>query len=131
MTLKDFGLDAHDRAPPPPPEALPLPELRVFESIEDLDLMQEVLQQYAHVVRLRDWCITDPDTPTNQKAQVMNTCTNLLMQLSKTQIELHSAERLKKLEAVLIKCLKTLPDHTVSEFMMLYEKEVLELNRAP
>jgi hypothetical protein len=128
--MKDLSLTPPAPPMPEPPARAALPELRVFTSINDVNLQDELLIQLAKIMQLRDWCIEDLETPTNQKAQVMNTCTNLLAQLAKTQIELYNAERLKKLEMVLIKCLEKLPDHAVAEFMEHYEKAVLELERA-
>lgn len=123
--LMNIGLDGtgNDEAPP----AETMPELKVFRHMGEVDLMEEVLTQLAHAIRLRNHIATDKNTPANQKAQVNNSCANLILQLTKAQTDLYSADRLKRQEACLIKCLRTLPDHVVASFFEMYEAELKDV----
>lgn len=120
--MRDFGLD-HEPPKPPADDRPAMPELKI-RSLDEISLMEEVLEQLAHAKRLRDYIATDYETPANQKAQVNNSCASLIAHLAKTQIDLYSAERMKKMEACLIKCLRTLPDGVVAEFLKLYQAEL-------
>ena len=129
--LRDFGLDPRDQpqhSPYPDPDPYAeMPELVIPTSLDDVDLMQEVLEQLAHAKRLRDFIATDRETPANQKAQVNNSCAQMILQLAKTQTDLYSAERMKKLEACLLKVLKSLPDETVAAFLTAYERALADV----
>lgn len=94
-------------------------------SLKDLDLEQELLQQYNLTKKLLGEVLEDDGVPANQKAQVVNSCTNILKELTQTQTELYNAERLKQMESALIRCLKTLDKTAQQEFLMSY-KHVLD-----
>lgn len=125
MALKDHSLEAPEDDSPP--ENM-MPALDVAGSMNDLNLESEILTQVAHVRRLRDHIATDKSTPANQKAQVNNSCTALLAQLVKMQETVYNIERVKKLEAVLIKCLQKLPDHVVGEFLDEYDQALRDVH---
>jgi len=126
--------DAPDRPEPPPdplaglgPDALldlrgridaHLPALK----LTDLNLETEIVIQYQQAKALLGRVIASDTVPTNQKAQVANSCTAILDQLSKMQIRLYSSERFKAIEQVLIKALRTLPTATQEQFFVDYER---------
>ena len=66
----------------------------------------------------------DKMTPANQKAQVANTLSSLLKALTTQQTEIYNAERLKRLEFVVIRYIRNKPEVEQEEFMAMYEAEV-------
>lgn len=89
--------------------------------LADLDLETEVVLQYQQTKQLL-LDVLGGSSPANQKAQVANSCASILDQLIKMQARLYSAERLKAIEAALIKTLKTLPQDTQEAFFVQYER---------
>ena len=66
--------------------------------------------------------IDDDDTPANQKAQVANSLSAALVNLVKLQGDVHSSERMKRIESILIDTLKDLPVEAVEAFLANYEQ---------
>lgn len=91
-------------------------------ALADVNLEEELVIQFTQVKTLLDTVITDDDIPANQKAQVANSCSSLLGQLTQMQSKLYDAERVKALEAALIKALLTLPEATQKSFFAEYER---------
>ena len=58
--------------------------------------------------------------PVNQRAQAVNTATTVLAALTKSQAELYSLERVKKIENCLLETLKAYPELQES-FLISYE----------
>lgn len=87
----------------------------------DLNLEQELLQQYVRVKALQDEVLADGDTPANQKAQVAGQVASTLQQLVKMQSEWNTSERLKEIEARLIKALDKVPHEYLEVFFAWYE----------
>ena len=96
---------------------------RKIES-EELNLEKELLEQYNTAKQLLHDASFDETIPLNQKAQAVNSATAIIGALIKTQAELYSLERIKKIEAVLIATLRQFPDMQAS-FMTAY-KEALD-----
>ncbi len=93
--------------------------------ITDLDLPKELMIQYARAKKLQDDTLSDEsDAPANQKAQVTNTCANLLNAITKTQLDVYNSQRAKEMEQILIKVLKTLPQEAQDAFFEEFEKEI-------
>lgn len=108
------------------------PEERFFEDVrapefveitqENLNLETELLTQYNSARRLiHDSTYSDAEVPVNQKAQAVNAATTILASLIKSQAELYSLERVKKIESVLIAVLKDFPE-LQERFFESYEK---------
>ena len=91
---------------------------------EELNLEKELLEQYNTAKQLLHDASFDETIPLNQKAQAVNSATAIIGALIKTQAELYSLERIKKIEAVLIATLRQFPDMQAS-FMTAY-KEALD-----
>lgn len=91
-------------------------------ALADIDLEEELVIQFQQTKKLLSDVLDDEEVPPNQKAQVANTCSSLLAQLTKMQSELYAAERVKALEAALIKALLTLPEATQKAFFVEYER---------
>jgi hypothetical protein len=92
--------------------------------LQDIDLAQEIILQFMRVKELQTLTLGDGETPANQKAQVANSVSAILAQLMKLQTELHTAERFKILESILIQTLKDFPE-LADAFLLEYER-VLE-----
>ena len=91
--------------------------------LQDLDLAQELVLQFMRVKELQTSTLNDGSVKANQKAQVANSVAAILGQLTKLQVELHSAERIKLLETHLIKILKDFPDLSAG-FLSEYERSL-------
>lgn len=76
----------------------------------DLNLEVELLAQYNKARKLLHAAEVDASTPLNQKAQVINSATSILAALTKSQAELYSLERIRRIEHILIKTLKLYPE---------------------
>ena len=85
-----------------------------------LNLETELLSQYNEARRLIHIATYDDEVPVNQKAQAVNTATTVLAALIKSQADLYSLERVKKIEATLLDVLKEFPDMQ-EPFMKAYE----------
>lgn len=99
-------------------ERLPAKKLR------DVNVEVELVRQLAHVQKLQKDVLTDDDTPANQRAQVAGQVGSVLATLSKLQADVYTSERLKKIEAILIECISTLPMATQTQFFDDYESKL-------
>lgn len=99
-------------------------QLLPVKLLKDVNLQQELVLQLLTIQRLQNETMLDDEVPANQKAQVAGTVASALGVLGKLQIEVYSSERLKKIEAVLIEVLKTLPTEQQNEFLTAYEAAV-------
>lgn len=127
-TLEDFSF----KQAPKEPEA---PRVRVKPEgkLSDMNIEQELFEAYHAARSLRDRLMDelgddeDDDagptgiTPANQIAQVMNTVTSILKDITKMQTELYNAQRLKDLEHCLITAIKGTPEDIQSAFFTEYE----------
>ena len=89
--------------------------------LQDLNLEGEVLLHYNLAKDFLE-TVQHDDIPANQVATVMSTVSTILKELTKTQTELYNAERVKKMEAVLIATLKDLPTDVQDSFLDKYSK---------
>lgn len=90
--------------------------------LQDIDLTQELILQFFRVKELQVATLASKSTPANQKAQVANSVAATLAQLTKLQTELHTAERFKALEGIMIRHFKKLPLDVVNDFLDDYER---------
>lgn len=94
-----------------------LPPMRMSE----MNLEEEVVRQFMTVKALQGTTLSGNDEA-NKKASVVNACAAALQTLAKLQIELHSAERFKTIENLLIKHLKAWPEDLARAFLEDYAK---------
>ena len=92
-----------------------------------LNLESELLEQYNRARKLLHDASYDDSIPLSQKAAALNSATSIIGALIKSQAELYSLERIKKIENVLITTLKAFPD-LQSEFMQLYTQNLEAAN---
>ena len=95
--------------------------------LNDLDLQQELVLQFASAKAMLADAQDDKRTPLNQKSQIINTASSLLKQLAEMQIKLYSAERNKALELCLIDILKEADPEDRDAFMEEYERRLSAL----
>lgn len=134
MALEHFTLTSPFPPEPPPYQG---PDRSGWATkLQDLDLEFETLQHYQvvkeYLTQIPAIVFDDKGQPVlgiepNKVAQVMNTLTSILKDLVKIQVELHSAEKIKKLESTLIRTLKTLPEDIQNQFFKDYESALAEL----
>lgn len=92
--------------------------------LKDVDLEKELVLQLAAMQELQRGVLLDKETPANQLAQVTNAVQSALQNLVKFQADVYKSERIKKLEQVLIECIKELPFEVQNEFLKKYEQSV-------
>ena len=97
-------------------------------SLKDINLERELVLQVMALQQLQNRVIDDDDTPANQKAQTASALSAALMNLVKVQSDVHSSERLKKIEAVLIDTLNELPQEAAAAFLGRYEETITALS---
>lgn len=90
---------------------------------ENLNLQDELLKQYNITQQLLHDATYDKDIPLNQKSQVIGAANAILSSLIRSQAELYSLERVKKIENCLIATLQAFPD--LQETFMKAYTEVL------
>ena len=91
--------------------------------LKDLDLEKELLNQYKKAQELLEF---SDGEPLNQKAQTLNSITNILQAIIKSQQDLYNIERLKTLETTLITVLQGFPE-IKHKFLDAYERELKKL----
>lgn len=96
--------------------------------LSEVDIEEELLLQFARTKELLGAVTASTDTPANQKAQVANACSAILEQLIKLQTRLYSAERVKILEAALIKTLREFDESVHARFLEIYERALTGLD---
>jgi len=118
MALKN--LDLHGDTQQEPPQ-----QSTVFRTVtaETLDIHSELLDNYNAALALRETLPYRDDVPPNQIAQIMNSMTTILTQLTKLQTELYSSQRIKDIELILIETLKSMPQPMQDKFFDLYTKK--------
>lgn len=105
---KPFSLKAATKPAPPKTLQVDLPEL--LTDINQIDHKRELAMQYSLAKQAYALVQHDSETPLNQKAQALNTITNILASIVKLQDTVYSIERMKILEEALIESLQSFPD---------------------
>lgn len=91
------------------------------KNLRSISLEHELLLQHQASLELQNRVLADLDVPANQKAQCLNSTAAVLAQVIKLQSEVHTTERLKRIENKLIEALNTLPAETQEAFLETYE----------
>lgn len=90
--------------------------------LAEMNLEEELVMQYRTVQALQQDTLEDNFVEPNKKATVVNACGNALAQIVKLQTELHTAERFKTIEGLMIKAIKQLPVEVMNDFLDNYER---------
>ncbi len=103
----------------------PVLEPRVeLTELKQLNLDNELLQNYQSAKEYLEHIRFDEGTQPNQVAQVMNTINSILKEIVKMQTELYDAERVKKMELALIETMKAQTADVQRMFFELYEQNL-------
>lgn len=95
------------------------------KSLEDLDLAQEMVMQMQALSALQTVTLQSKDVKANQKAQVANSLSQSLATLVKLQGSIYSSERFKRLEAIMVGFINSMPESKDREHALeVYEREV-------
>lgn len=119
VMLKNYDLT------PSTPQTHSLPRVPK-QVLQDLNMEQELLAQYALAQDVQDAAIANDDCPDNQKAQTLNTTTGILKELVKMQTDLLNMVYARKLEAAILIALKDMPTEVKVRFFDAMDKEVHE-----
>lgn len=90
--------------------------------VSDLNLEEELVEQYQKIKDLMDEVSESADVGASQKAQVANSVVGTLGQLVKMQEDLRRQETFKVMEGVLIEAIKRLPAVVKDEFFTEYAR---------
>lgn len=116
--LDDIPL--HGQSQPPKTETK---QVAIFNyKPEDINLRNELAEQYSKAKSLFANIEYDDEVPANQKAQVLNSLVSILAQITKSEAEVHSLNEVKKLEDALITALKQMPEDFQAIFYDAYTK---------
>mgnify|MGYP001366474435 CR=1 FL=1 len=91
-------------------------------TIRDLNLEQELVEQYVKTKELMRDTFANEDMEGTKKATVCNALVAVLRQLVALQEDLKLQQSLKLMEHVLIDVIKILPQATKDEFFKTYEQ---------
>ena len=133
---KKMSIGKDDR-PNLPANRLPVSELldRLHEirqslpplTIAETNMEQELMLQLVTLRELQAEVLKDGTVPANQKAQVANAMTSLMLKLSEMQSAVYNSERFKRCEALMIRTLRQLPEEVASKFIEEYSDLVKNL----
>ncbi len=97
-------------------------------TLEEVNLVRETLLQMHRAKALQELAQkSGADIPMNQRAQVQNSLSNMLAQLGRTQINLFTSERIKKIEGATIRVVKKMDEASQAMFFDLLEQEMAQL----
>ena len=96
------------------------------EGLNDLNLENELVQQYRAVKDLQDSVIGDDTVPPNQRAQCANAVASTLQQLVKMQVDLKRGEQMKRMESAFLEAIDGLDEATKCKFFVEYERLATE-----
>ncbi len=89
-------------------------------ALKDLNMEKELVLQFLAAQSLQARVTSDDRVAANQKAQVANSLAASLATLAKFQTEVHSSERMKRVEIALIDAVNLLPLEAKVSFMDAY-----------
>ncbi len=95
------------------------------KDLKDINLSRELVLQVQALQALQLRVMNDAgQTPANQIAQCANSLSSALSNLVRVQQEVYTSERLKKIEAILVECVQTLPTKAQERFFDRYERDL-------
>lgn len=93
-------------------------------SLAQMNLETEAVFLYLRAKHLQSETEKMKDVAPNQKAQVLNSCTQVLRELTAVQKEVYSSERFKAIEAVLVKTMNKWEKADAEEFFNLLQAAI-------
>lgn len=135
--LKDYGGLKPKKADPFDIQALSISELIALRadidarlpatSLKDFDVEEQTLLHYHSLRELQKEIADDDKIPTNQKAQVANSISASLREITKMRTEIYNAEQFRRMEAALAKALRGTTAEFQKSFFELYGKTAEEM----
>lgn len=98
-------------------------------ALKDFNLEEELLLQYRKAKALQTLVMDDNGTPTNQKAQVANSISKLLADITRMRNEIYNGEQARLLEAAVAKSLSLMTKEAQAKFFEVYQRNAEELAR--
>ncbi len=95
--------------------------------LTDLNMEEELVIQLLTVQQLQRETLNDEHTPATQKSATANAVAAALGSLVRLQSEVHTSERLKRIEQALVEAVKTLPADAQNIFLDGYERRLAGL----
>lgn len=92
------------------------------DDVGEMSLSRELVTQYQRIRALQTEAMNDKHEQLQKKASVSNSCLSALNALVRMQTELHTAERFKQVEQLMVKYIKMLPKHIADGFLTAYEQ---------
>ena len=93
----------------------------------EMNMEEELVLQFQAVKALQGSVLDDVETPANQRAQVANAVASSLSRLADLQMEVYNSERFKRVESLLIRHLRKLPEDVAAAFLDDYEETLSQL----
>jgi len=100
-----------------------LAEILPSKTLLDVNLEHELLNLLRTGQQLMTAVLSDTDVPANQKAQVVNSLASTIDQLVRLQNSVYDSERVKRLEYVFTRTLKSLPTEVAEITLQTYKRE--------
>jgi hypothetical protein len=91
-------------------------------TLKEIDLEGELLMQFHATRSVQNEVFQDDEVPVNQRAQIANTVGTTLNRLAELQTSIYTSERFKRIENLLVRTLKALPEDQALKFLESYEK---------
>lgn len=96
-------------------------------TLKEMDLEGELLMQFHAIRSMQNLVLDDDSVPVNQRAQVANTVGTTLNRMAELQTTVYTSERFKRIENLLIRALRELPEASQKAFLDSYERLLAEV----
>lgn len=86
-------------------------------NLSEMNMEEELVLQLHSIKSIQSMIIDDDDIAPNQKAQVANSVTAVINRLVDMQGEVYASERFKRIENLMIRALRKLPEDVAAGFL--------------
>lgn len=117
------NLPKDDGRPTEDPEEEDLSELEVVD-FDQIDVEEELAWLYARCKRLISQVADKKKLSPSQRARALSLTTDLLERIAKVRMNLNTAQRLQRLEQVLVNTMREQPEEVRARFFEDYEREL-------
>ena len=88
--------------------------------LEDLNMEEELTLQFHTMKSLQADCLSEEETPLNQRVALANSVASLLDRLIEAQGKVYDQERFKAIENLLIRHARQMPEELAERFLSEY-----------
>lgn len=96
-------------------------------NLSEMNLEEEMLLQYHALRAVQNNVLSNDEVAVNQQAQMANSVGSLLARLAELQVSVYTSERFKRIENLLIRSMRQLPEDRALAFLDEYEKSLKSL----